>query len=226
MRKAAFLTAVLLVVLLFAAPISAQEWGSRIPAGQIGYTSPSVPLNANPPRPVNTWEDVEGLSGYAVSGAEHMFIRTGDGIQYTPIGILDWGTPLIVHGRNHYGLADDSDQLWWYVEVGGMWGWVKSTLVVLRGDLTNIPEVPIWGEIQRPRLLIGYDAFTIFSGSDMTRALCVVPGHLEYYIVGRNATWTMYQIEAWCGSQRVTGWISWESGAFRNPADLEIPVTG
>ncbi len=186
-----------------------------------GVSQPYDP-NSAPPRPVNPPDVVESLPGYAVVATDNLFIRTGDGAQFAPIGVLDGGTELIVLGQN----GKSGDALWWYVEVGGMTGWVKSSLLYLRGDLTGVPVVPSNGEITPPTLYVGADNNQIYNTpSAGGRWLCNIPGNLVYTVVAQDAkTAAWYRIEATCDDQPALGWIQADRGILRNPGGVDIPV--
>ena len=139
-----------------------------------GSTGPSVDPNAVPPRPTNPIELVESEDGYAIVNTDNQFLRTGDGAEYTPVGILDGGTRLIVLGSN--GQFNNDDELWWYVEVGGLRGWAKSEFLILRGDLRGLPVVPVEGEIIQPTLYVGVNQPLFNSRSLGGRVLCEIAG--------------------------------------------------
>lgn len=224
MPRTVSVIALLLLALVVVLPVSAVQQGTT-PTRE-GWTSPAIPLNTLYPIPTNSITVIQNLPGYAVVGAEHQYMRTGDGIEYAANAIVNWGTPLIVLGRNDDTLPDNSDDLWWYVEVGGMRGWMKGTLLVLRGDLTDVPVVPVYGELNPARLYLAFDNSPIYSTPALTTRLCTLPGHLEYEVVGRNRDSSRFQLEATCDGRTVLGWIHADRGIFRNPGDIAVPITG
>src|SRR5690606_23689561 len=113
-----------------------------------GETSEPVALNTAPPRPVNPPGLPQVLPGYAVVNTDNLSLRSGDSPRYEMLGVIDGGTELVVLGRN-------DDRSWWYVQVGGMRGWVSSEFLALRGDLTGLPEVPVTGNLTQPYIYIG-----------------------------------------------------------------------
>lgn len=191
-----------------------------------GRVSSVYPLNSNPPRPVNDEDLINSLGGHLVVGAEHLNLRGGPGIEYRQVGIVDWGTQLIALGINDASLAIGDPGLWWYVQVGGMRGWVKDELVVVRGNVGVLPEVPALGEPQVARLAVGYEVNSVYTSAGGTQLLCTVPGGLEYAIVGQNGDGSMFQVVVTCNGQSVLGWIPANRGIFRNPGEVVIPVTG
>jgi hypothetical protein len=185
-----------------------------------GSTSPSTPLNTSPitPAGVNGVAELLDLPGYAIVGAERLNMRSGDGIQYTIVATLNYGTELIVLGRNR-------SQSWWYVEVDGLRGWVNASYLTLRGDLRASPFLNATGEIRPPRFFMYID-FALYSGPyESSARVCTVPGLLEYVVIGRVEDWTWYQVTGECDGQSVTGWVPRGYGAIRNPGDVDIPVT-
>src|SRR6185503_5718974 len=105
-----------------------------------GDTSPAVDINAIPPRPTNSAEVTSKLPGFLVVNTDNLSLRSGDGPEFTLVGIVDGGTKLIPLGRN-------LDFSWWYVQAGDKIGWAKAEFLVARGDLTSVTVVPSEGEI-------------------------------------------------------------------------------
>ncbi|NJL56725.1 SH3 domain-containing protein [bacterium] len=109
--------------------------------------SASVPLNSDPPRPVNPDGIGRLFAGYLIVDTSSANLRSGDGPQYTIVGRVSGGTELIVLGVNER-------RTWWYVQVGDIRGWINNELIINRGDLTDVPIVPVLGEIALPRLYL------------------------------------------------------------------------
>jgi hypothetical protein len=184
-----------------------------------GETAEPLALNTVPPRPINPSGLAETQPGYAVVNTDNLFLRTGDGPRYEVIGIVDGGTHLIVLGRN-------KDRSWWYVQVGGLRGWVSSEFLVLRGDLTGIQEVPVTGSFTAPSLYVGFPGNLVYTLPRVGAApLCALPGNTEFRIVGRTSNTAWYEIEITCDGQELTGWLPADLGIVRNPAGVRIPVT-
>lgn len=184
-----------------------------------GETSEPLPLNSIPPRPVNPFGLAETQPGYALVNTDNLFLRSGDSPRYEVIGIIDGGTALAVLGRN-------ADRSWWYVQVGGLRGWVSSEFLILRGDLTGIPEVPVTGSFTQPSLYVGFTGNPLYALPLQGAArLCALPGNTSFTIVGRTSNTAWYEIEAACDGEEVTGWLPADLGIVRNPAGLVIPVT-
>jgi hypothetical protein len=192
-----------------------------------GSTAPSVPLNAAPPRPVNPPSDVAGLPGYAVVNTDNLNVRSGPGVQYTQVAVVDGGTALIVLGRSDATLPDSSDDLWWYVEVGGLRGWVNSGLLALRGDLTYVPVVEPQGELIPPSAYVGFTGTRLYSQpSNLSPVVCTIVGNIFYPVLARDtAPANHYYIEAACQDGRIAeGWLPLDSLIFRNPANVRVPL--
>ncbi len=188
-----------------------------------GRAAPPIPLNTAPPRPVNPPGLAESQPGYAIVNTDNLFLRSGDGVQYDPVAVLDGGTRLIVLGSN--GRFGDPDRLWWYVEVGDLRGWVKSEFLILRGDLRGLPVVPVTGTITQPALFVPLNNPLYNTPSYGGRILCEIQGGVAYPAVGINepgASW--FQIEAMCGETPVLGWLPGDRGLIRNPAGLALPI--
>lgn len=183
-----------------------------------GETSDPVELNAIPPRPINPPGLAESQPGYAVVNTDNLFLRSGDDPRYTVIGIIDGGTLLAVLGRN-------KNRTWWYVQVGGLRGWVNSEFLILRGDLSGIPEIPVLGELRQPSLYVGFTGNFVYAQPIIgSSALCTIPGNHEFPILGRTRSTTWYQIEVTCDDIVTVAWIPVELGIVRNPAGLAIPI--
>lgn len=184
-----------------------------------GRTSPTAPINTVPPGGANDPAVIAQQVGYLVVDTGFLNIRSGDSIQYTVVGRVAEGTELIVLGRNE-------TRSWFYVQAGDVIGWVRSELTYVRGDLTTAPVVPVVGEFIQPRL------FTFTTNPVRTIpvegavVVCDVPGQREYFIIGRTANITWYQVEVDCNGVTTTGWIRADRGAVRNPGGFFIPVTG
>jgi len=183
-----------------------------------GSTSPSVALNAQPPRPFGDRGLIEGQKGYLVVDTAALNLRSGDGVEYSVVGRVSGGSFLAVLGRN-------ADASWWYVQVDDIIGWVNNEFVKIRGDLTGTPEIPVRGEPFLPRVFV----YTAQMLKTLPRAdalnLCEIAGGLEYYVVGRNSDTSWYELQATCGDVPVTGWIDAELVAIRNPGGYVIPLT-
>lgn len=190
---------------------------TSIPAGGASTYDPNAAL----PRLVNPAGIAQRQPGYAIVSADNLYLRSGDGVAYTPVAILDGGTELVVLGSNGQITAD----LWWYVEVGGVRGWVSSQFLYLRGDLTGIPAVPVTGTLIPPTLYVGVDNPIYNTPSVNGRGLCLIQGNRFYTVTARDtilANW--YRIEAACDGQPIYGWIQLDRGLLRNPAGVEIPI--
>jgi hypothetical protein len=191
------------------------EAGADLLALPDGVTSPSVPINATAPRPDGNQELAESQDGYLIVNVDNANVRSGDDARYTVVAIVDGGTSLVALGRN-------GDGSWWYVQVDEIRGWISNELVIIRGDLSNVPLVPVIGEITRPTLYI-HVVQTVFSEPGGT-TLCTIAPNQEYYIAYRTdfePVW--YGIEVTCNGQSVIGWILGEFGSFRNPGAVNIP---
>jgi uncharacterized protein YraI len=183
--------------------------------------APAYDANAAPPRPVNPSGAAQAQPGYAIVSTDNLYMRSGDGVAYTPVAILDGGTELIVLGSNGELTAD----LWWYVQVGSLRGWVSSQFLYLRGDLTGVPVTPVTGTIIPPTLYVGASNPIYNTPSVSGRGLCLIPGDHFYTVTARDsvlANW--YRIEATCDGQPLYGWIQIDRGLLRNSAGVEIPV--
>ena len=194
-----------------------------------GSTAASVPLNTAPPRPISADDDLAGLPGYAVVDTDNLNVRSGPGVEYTQVAVVDGGTALIVLGRSEAELADESEDLWWYVEVGEIRGWVNSALLALRGDLSYAPVVEPQGELIQPSAYVGFTGTLLYSEpSTVSSVICGIVGDIFYPVVARDASpANYYRIEAVCEDGRAAeGWLPLDSLIFRNDAGVAVPIWG
>lgn len=186
-----------------------------------GETDEPVALNSVPPRPFNPPAVIENQPGYAIVNTDNLFLRSGDNPRYTVIGIIDGGTQLAVLGRNE-------TRTWWYVQVGGLRGWVTNEFLILRGNLTGVPVVPVLGEYTQPSLYVGYTGNPVYVAPFLfSRVVCTIPGDILYPVVGRTASSDWYLLEVPCGAdegETVQAWLQADRGLLRNPGAINIPV--
>ena len=180
-------------------------------------TSPSVPLNGVKPEGINPENVGQLYPGHLIVNVSWLNVRSGDGMEYTVVGRVAGNTELIVRGVN-------AARTWWDVEAGDILGWVSNEGIINRGDLRGAPIVEAAGEIAPVRFYV-YVETTLWGLPGMSGGpVCVIPGNLEYVLVGQSASGQSIKIEAMCGDQLVTGWLPAEAGAIRNSGDLDIPV--
>jgi hypothetical protein len=187
------------------------------PAIISGDTSASVALNAPPPRPVNDDDDIAGLPGYLLVNTDNLSLRSGDGVIYTQVAVVDGGSRLIPLGRNE-------DFTWWLVQAGDIIGWGTAEFLVARGDLTDVPVIQAEG-------IVSPNTFFLFSSAPLLSlpdgdalALCTVPGNLEYVALGRSSDGLFYQVQAICDRVPVNGWLEVALGAYRSQTGAALPV--
>lgn len=183
-----------------------------------GVTSPTVDLNAVPPRSQNADEVFDALPGYALVNTDNLSLRTGDAPEYTLVGIVDGGDKLVVLGRN-------ADFTWWYVQAGDLVGWAKAEFLIMRGNFLGIPVVQSRGEIAQPRFLLYTTHELLGTPNAFGVPLCTIEGNLEYLVVGRTRSESWFEVQAICDGVPVNGWLPADQGAIRNPGSVFVPVT-
>lgn len=183
-----------------------------------GETSASVEINAVPPRPTNEDATIKNLPGFLIVNTDNLSLRSGDGPEYTLVGIVDGGTKLIPLGRN-------LKFTWWLVQAGDIVGWAKAEFLVARGDLTSVKVVPSEGEITPATIYVYSKASLLSAPVSNAIPLCSIAGDTEYVAVGRNKATDWYEVQATCDNAVVKGWLAAELGAFRGPAGTNLPVT-
>lgn len=217
------LAGLVLALVAGALPIAAAEFVIFEPGD--GRVSAPIPLNAIPPRPVLTSpETIPGdltEGAYLIVNTDNLYMRQGASPEFAPVAIVDGGTSLIPLGWN-----GNSNDVWWYVQVGGMRGWVRGEFVALRGDARGLPILESDGTLTIPRLYVGWENFIRSAPTTDRNYICLIPGNLEYELIGRTADTTWYELRARCDDGRVVeGWLPAENGLFRNPAGVYVPVT-
>lgn len=184
-----------------------------LPDGAIELAETDITSVANP-------EDVAGIQpGYLVVNTFRLNVRSGDGPEYTIVGQVAGGEELAVLGVNE-------TRTWWYVQSGDVRGWVITTQVINRGDLTGTPVLEAQGVILPPRYFI-YGRTDLYSSASRTSTvLCEIPGDREYVVVGRNSFFTWLVVEASCDGVAVEGWLplNEDLGALRNLGDVPIEI--
>lgn len=176
--------------------------------------------NAVLPRPTNPSSAVRDLEGYLIVTTDNLFLRSGDGPEYTPLAILDGGTRLVPLGWN--GLSGEAT--WWYVQVGGYRGWVTDQFVAVRGDLSDLPVTAAAGQLTPPTLFVGVRN-PVYSRPGSIRVLCQIAGGRQYFVTGRDAdSENWYRIQVNCDGLPQEGWIQADRGLFRNPGGIEVPI--
>lgn len=160
-------------------------------------------------------------SGYVIVNTSALNVRSGPGAGYTILGTVAGGDHLSVIGKN------DGRELWWFVDTGGIRGWVNNIHVIIRGTLVGAPVVENLGTLIAPTLYIGWTGNPIFPSVPHNGIpVCTLPGRSEFEIIGQSKQANFYEISAVCqDGTPVIGWVMKEIGIVRNPADLKIPVT-
>lgn len=188
-------------------------------------TPPAASLPAEttgvPPVEADDLADLLGLRGTGVVNARRLNVRSGDGIQYRRLGVLQNGTTVNIIGRNEAAT-------WWYIDRSGERGWVSADYIILRGDLQYTNAAPAdaalpRGEVIRPRFIF-YQDYPVYAAPATSAAeLCVMPGNIEYNVLGRAPDWNWYQLQVTCNGAPLVGWAQSRLGALRQYGQ-EVPV--
>ncbi|MDZ4766019.1 MAG: hypothetical protein SGI73_15845 [Chloroflexota bacterium] len=193
---------------------------ATLPGGSAAEAVANDPNNL--PRPVNAPGVAEANAAYGIVNIDNLNVRTGDAVRYARIAIVDGGTTLILLGTNG---AEQADSLWWYVQVGGVRGWVKGEFIILRGDASDLNVIETRGALGEPYFILGVDNLLRTVPSPGASVICTVPGGINYPVIGKDATEaSWFKIEAPCNGVTVVGWVQAEAGFLRNESDAGIPV--
>lgn len=184
--------------------------------------SPSVGINEALPQPENAPGLAETQSGYLVVTTLNANLRSCDQPTCSRVGIVHSGDSLIALGTN----GSTGDRLWWYAQVGDVYGWIWSGTVAGRGDLTDIPAVVTEGEPSPATVYIGFTGNPIYDVlSASGRSICSVQASDNYPLLGRNAdtSWVYIQVQCVDGTT-VTGWMGAGNVAIRNTGNVFVPI--
>ncbi|PJF32751.1 MAG: hypothetical protein CUN52_00090 [Phototrophicales bacterium] len=191
-----------------------------LPFPPIQPPSPSVAINQSSPLVANPQNIGRDYEGYLIVNTFRANLRSGDGVRYTIVARVNGGTELIVLGVNEA-------RTWWFVEVDETRGWINGDLVLVRGNLNNVPILSpeeAQGEILPPRFFLWITTPLRATPSERGATICQLPGNLEYVILGRTGDSSWYLVQAVCGDVLVEGWFKADAGAIRNLGRLPIPV--
>jgi hypothetical protein len=174
------------------------------------------------PRLTNPPGLAEADAAYGIVNTDNLNLRAGDSVRYARLAILDGGTTLILLGNNGGRTAD---ALWWYVEVGGVRGWVKNEFIIIRGNTAAIPVVETRGALAVPYFILGAPNFLRTVPAPGATVLCSLPANLNFPVLQKDAAQaSWFQIEAVCGGAPVVGWVQADAGFIRNESGVAIPT--
>lgn len=181
--------------------------------------APAVNFGEPAPRPINPAGLPREQSGYAIVNVYAANLRAGDGSVYTRVGIVRAGDELVVLGRNEA-------ESWWYVQADDTRGWINDELLVLRGDLTNVPIVETIAERTPPTAYVGFTGNLIYDTFQLEgQSICPIQGRTEYLLIGRSRTTSWLLIEATClDGTPVTGWLPASAALIRNTGLVPVPI--
>ncbi len=166
----------------------------------------SLPVVAAPPQPTVPTITV-------VTGA--LNVRTGPGVGYAQVTVLDWGDTATLIGRI-------SDNSWVQIRLtDGREGWVRATLVTANVSLNTIPVITGW-EVTATAV-INSGALNVRTGPGLGyNAITVAYQGLVVTLLGRNADGSWVQVRLPNGT---VGWVN-ASLVVPNIAISSLPVTG
>lgn len=174
------------------------------------------------PRLTNPPGAAEANAAYGIVNTDNLNLRAGDSAAYTRLAVLDGGTTLILLGTN--GETDEA-AIWWYVEVGGVRGWVKNEFIIIRGDTSGLDTVTTRGALALPYFILGADNFLRTVPSPGASILCILPANINYPVLAKDAedaSW--YRVEGVCSGVPTIGWVQAEAGFLRADSDRAIPT--
>lgn len=182
--------------------------------------SPALDFGDPIPVPDNPDRVISDNPGYALVNVSRANVRSSDSVNFKRVAIVNGGTPLIVLGRN-------AARTWWYVQIDDIRGWISNEVVVLRGDLTDVPIVQtVDAERTEPTVYVGFPGNPIVSEVSADGAeVCRLVGRAEHEVLGRNINGNWYRINGQCNDGTLReGWLQADLGILRNPGRVDIPV--
>lgn len=166
-------------------------------------------------------------AGYGITNFDILTLRTGAGVDYLPLALIEGGVFVNVLGRN-------SADTWLLVETGtGFRGWVRAsgggesadTFVIRRGNLSEISVIPE-SEMgaKAPATLVTSRTQAVYATASTETPVCEARAG-EYVVNASNAAGDWLQVNVTCtdGTQ-VTAWIEEFQGALRNPSGGLLPI--
>jgi len=183
--------------------------------------SDPVNFDETPPEPENVIGIAEVQSGYLVVDTLNANVRSCDLPTCTQVALVHSGDFLVALGTN----GESGDRLWWYVQVGDIYGWIWDGIVVGRGDLTDIPVIATDGEPAAPTVYIGFTGNPVYNTLNADAAvLCGVQGDSEYLLLGRNSNTSWVYVAVTCiDGTEVIGWMDANNVAIRNTGNVFVP---
>lgn len=155
---------------------------------------------------------------YGIVNTSVANIRSGDGVAYSSLGTVSGSTRLTILGRN-------PGRTWWFVEANGLTGWINGELIILRGNLTQVPVQAVNGELVPATILLFADTWIYNTTNNLNSyRMCVLPANGEFNVTAQTQDGVWYRINATCNGTPVTGWIFSDSGAFRNQGGSPVPI--
>lgn len=183
---------------------------------------PPANVEISEPESENASLVAEEQSGYLVVNTLNASVRSCDQPTCTQIATVHSGDYLLVLGIN----GESDDRLWWYVQIGGITGWIWGDLVAGRGDLTDVPIMESQGERTQATIYLGFTGNPIYDSlSASGRSICAVQANDNYPLLGRNADTSWVYIQAQCvDGTTVTGWMAAGNVAIRNTGNVFVPI--
>ena len=181
--------------------------------------SPSVYVNDIIPTPENLEGLAEALSGYAIVNIHAANLRSCDDPTCTRVAVVHGGDRLVVLGRNE-------EQSWWFVQAGDYRGWIWGDLVILRGDLSEVPFVQTAGEVEPPVFYVGFTGNPLYTDLTVNPGIiCGVQGDSFYNLVGRASNDSYFLVDATCiDGTTARGWMEANTGLVRNTGRVAVPI--
>jgi hypothetical protein len=92
--------------------------------------------------------------GDLVATNSDIVLRLGPGTNYAEFTSVPMSSRgIVLHQANSLGGVQAKSQYWWYVDFGGVTGWVPERALVYQGVKNNLMD--FWEQLWRPRFLTG-----------------------------------------------------------------------
>lgn len=151
-------------------------------------------------------------SATAVVNAYGLNLRTGPGVEYRVIRVLEGGDTYDIVGIS-------PDRIWFLIQTSTGEGWVRGRYIAFRGDINEVPIVEgPYGEIQSATFLIVVYV-PVYDRPNGTLLGLLEP--FEYPVTGRNFEGGWMQIDTGAYGEV---WTQYSRGFFRG-VYFDVPIT-
>ena len=145
----------------------------------------------------------EELTGsYGIVNTSYLNLRSGDGVKFASLGVINGGSQLEIIGRN-------LDSSWYLVSDGELSGWVRSAYVILSSMSARGYPIVARADFAAlaPNIALVNSAYlNLREGAGVDYEIVqVLSGGISTTLIGRNVDWSWVYVELEDGS---VGWLN------------------